>query len=345
MDVLFSGQLLTFILGIAILIFMHELGHFVAARLLKVEVEEFGLGFPPRIVKLFRAGGTDFTLNWIPLGGFVRLKGESDPDVEGGMAAASPWVRLTVLLAGPMTNILIGLILGIFLVYSWGEPVPNGVLVNTVSENSPAESAGLLPGDYFITINDAEIDYIQTAQDVIRENVERPTTFVMQREGETYTVTIVPRAEPPPGDGAIGVILDNETQPVGLVTAVTDGSEEFSRIVHALVTLPVQMVRGEVSAEEGRLVGYRGMFEIYRQIPSRLWFFMMISISLGILNLLPIPALDGGRIALILPEIFLRRRIPAQYENMIHLVGFIVLIALMIWINIQDWINPLKLPQ
>ena len=345
MNLLTSGQLLTFILGIAALIFMHELGHFVAARLLKVEVEEFGLGFPPRIVTLFRAAGTDFTLNWIPLGGFVRLKGENDPEVEGGMAAASPWVRLTVLLAGPFTNILIGLILGIMLVYSLGEPVPNQVLINAVSENSPADQAGLQPGDHFVTIHGVEIEYIQTAQDVIRENVEKETTFVMQRDGETYTVTIVPRADPPPNDGAIGVVLDNETQPVSITEAVVDGSGEFSRIVHALVTLPVQMLRGEVSAEESRLVGYRGMFEIYQQIPSRLWFFMMISISLGILNLLPIPALDGGRIALILPEIFLRKRIPARYENTIHLVGFIVLIALMIWINIQDWVNPIQLPQ
>ena len=89
-------QLLEFIAGIGILIILHELGHFLAARSLGVEVEEFGIGFPPRMVKLFQAGGTVFSLNWIPLGGFVRPKGENDPSVPGGLAAASPWVRLVV---------------------------------------------------------------------------------------------------------------------------------------------------------------------------------------------------------------------------------------------------------
>ncbi|MGB9639805.1 MAG: site-2 protease family protein, partial [Anaerolineales bacterium] len=106
-------QLLTFIGGIALLIILHEFGHFLAAKLLKVDVEEFGIGFPPRILKLFTAGGTEFTLNWIPLGGFVRIKGENDPDVPGGLAAANPWIRFAVISAGPITNILIGIILSV----------------------------------------------------------------------------------------------------------------------------------------------------------------------------------------------------------------------------------------
>lgn len=117
-------DLLTFILGIAVLIFVHELGHFLAARLLKVEVEEFGIGFPPRLVKLFERNGTIYSLNAIPLGGFVRPKGENDPSIEGGLAAASPWVRLGVLFAGPLMNLIVGVILGVLLFYSMGERVP-----------------------------------------------------------------------------------------------------------------------------------------------------------------------------------------------------------------------------
>src|SRR5512139_2779013 len=101
-------QLIVFILGLAALIFIHELGHVIPARLLNVEVEEFGIDFPPRLTKLFEHKGTVFTLNWIPLGGFVRPKGENDPSVPGGLAAASPWVRLGVLVAGPMMNLLTG---------------------------------------------------------------------------------------------------------------------------------------------------------------------------------------------------------------------------------------------
>lgn len=345
MDFLFSNQLITFIAGIAILIFLHEVGHFVAARLLKVEVEEFGLGFPPRIVKLFKAGGTEFTLNWIPLGGFVRMKGESDPTEKGGFASASPWVRLLVLFAGPFTNIMIGLVLGIFLFFSLGERIPEQVLVRDVAEDAPAAQAGLMDGDLFLEVNGVSINSMASLQEEISLNLGHPINILVDRGGEIVSVTLTPRENPPQGQGAIGVVLDNPTRPVSIAEAATNGASEFTRIIHTLVTLPVQMLSGNIEPEEGRLVGYKGMFEIYQQIPSRTWFFMMISISLGILNLLPFPALDGGRIALILPEIFLRRRIPARYENMIHLAGFIFLILLMVWINIQDFINPIDLPQ
>jgi regulator of sigma E protease len=129
MSLTFLSQLLPFIAGLAALIIVHELGHFLAARLFKVEVEEFGIGFPPRIVKLFEAGGTVFSLNWIPLGGFVRPKGENDPDVPGGLAAASPWVRLAVLFSGPAMNLLAGVILASLLFYNLGEPMVDKVTV------------------------------------------------------------------------------------------------------------------------------------------------------------------------------------------------------------------------
>ena len=129
-------QLILFIFGLAALILLHEVGHFVAAKLLKVEVEEFGIGFPPRLVKLFEFRGTSYTLNWLPLGGFVRPKGENDPTVKGGLAAASPWVRLGVLFAGPFMNIMIGILLGVLLFYSLGDPVLDRVVVTYVDSGS-----------------------------------------------------------------------------------------------------------------------------------------------------------------------------------------------------------------
>ena len=110
-----SIQLVQFVLGIAVLLVIHEFGHFLAARSMNVEVEEFGIGFPPRALKLFTYKGTMYSLNWLPLGGFVRPKGENDPTVPGGLAAASPWVRLGVLFAGPAMNLLVGVILAIIL--------------------------------------------------------------------------------------------------------------------------------------------------------------------------------------------------------------------------------------
>jgi regulator of sigma E protease len=337
-------QLFEFIIGLAALIFIHELGHFIAARLLNVEVEEFGIGFPPRAVKLFEHKGTVFSLNWIPLGGFVKPKGENDPSIEGGLAAATPWVRLGVLFAGPLMNILVGILLGILLFYTLGDRVQDKVLVAGVTAGSPAAEAGLMPGDLFISVNNEKIDSVTKLQDLIAKNLGKPVQIVVQRGGEQVEVTLVPRLEPPEGEGPMGVALDNPTRPVSLLTASYRGAYAAFENVRGILMLPVRLLSGDAAPQEGRLVGYKGMFDIYQRIESPLWFFMMISISLGIMNLLPIPALDGGRILLTLPEIIIRRRVPVKYENAIHLVGFAVLLLLLIYINLQDFINPIQLP-
>lgn len=337
-------QLLQFVLGLAALILIHELGHFIAARMLKVEVEEFGIGFPPRLLKLFEHRGTIFSLNWIPLGGFVRPKGENDPNIEGGLAAASPWVRLGVLFAGPIMNISVGILLGILLFYSLGDKVTDKVLVQFVSPDSPASQAGLQAGDLFISVDDQKIDGVAKLQELIDQKLGQSVRIVVQRGDQLITLNIIPRAQPPEGEGPMGIALDNPTKPVSLVTATSRGFYATYENIKGILMLPVRLMSGNATPEEGRLVGYKGMYDIYQRIQSPLWFFMMISISLGIMNLLPIPALDGGRILLTLPEIVIRRRVPMKYENAIHLVGFMLLVLLLIYINLQDFINPIQLP-
>ncbi len=345
MNFTFVSQLLQFILGLAALILLHEFGHFLVARLLKVEVEEFGIGFPPRIAKLFESNGTAFTLNWIPLGGFVRPKGENDPEVPGGLAAASPWVRLAVLFAGPVMNILIGIVLAVMLFYSLGEPIQSKVIVQAVAPQSPAQQAGLQKGDLITKIDGTAITGYDSISQVVTDNLGKQISLTYQRGGQAYTVNLIPRKSPPPNQGAIGIEMGHPTQPIGLPTAVVRGTQAAYDNVTGIFLLPVHMFNGSITPQEGRLVGYKGMFDIYQQIQNPLIFFMAISISLGVLNLFPVPALDGGRILLTLPEILFRRRIPPQYENMIHLVGFTVLLILLIYINVQDFINPLNLPK
>jgi regulator of sigma E protease len=340
----FVIQLGQFIAGLAVLIVIHELGHFVAARMLKVEVDEFGIGFPPRMITLFRAWGTQFSINWIPLGGFVRIKGESDPSVEGGMAAASPWARLTILLAGPMANITVGVALAIFFIYTLGEPVLERVQIQGVSPDSPAALAGLLAGDEIQTINGQEIKTVEQLQEIIYANLGKSVEVAYLRGEQVTVVDLTPR-DPPPDDGAIGIIMGYATQPTTWTKAIPGGFTLSKEYAVGVLSLPLRMIRGEVSPQEGRPVGYKGMFDIYQQIRNPLWFFMVISLSLGIFNLLPIPALDGGRILFTLPEIIVKRRVPPQYENAIHLVGFAMLIILLIYINLQDFINPLQLPK
>jgi regulator of sigma E protease len=343
--------------ALAALIVIHELGHFLLARLFKVEVEEFGLGFPPRLVTLFHAWGTKFTLNWIPLGGFVRPKGENDPNVPGGVAAASPWVRLSVLSAGPLANLLTGVILYAMIFTRIGMPIPDQVHIVDVAENSPAQMAGLRSGDLILRVNQTEIDSTSALERSIRANLGQQTVIVYEREEQVQQATLVPRSNPPQGEGAIGIIMGNPTRPISIFSAVPMGFRAVYEHSMMILSFPAQIIRGEVSPEEGRLVGLRGMFDIFQEVRtgeampaipaavSVLAFFATITISLGLLNLLPIPALDGGRILFTLPEIILRRRIPPQYENVINLVSFALLLMFLIYVNLQDFINPVQLPR
>ncbi len=344
MNNLLALNLFEFILGIAVLILLHEFGHFLVARLFNIEVEEFGIGFPPRMVKLFEHKGTEFTLNWIPLGGFVRPKGENDPDVPGGLAAASPWARLAVLAAGPLMNLLIGFLLAILFFFSIGEPILDQVIIRQVAPDSPASTAQLQEGDLILAIEGIEINGSQDVIDLISERLDQPVEITLQRGEQVLTTSMVPRSDPPEGQGAIGIVMGNPSRPVDAPTAVSRGAQLFSANVRGIVTLPGRLLSGDASPEEGRLVGYKGMFDIYQELDTPLYFFMAISISLGLLNLFPIPALDGGRILFILPEILLRKRIPQRYENAFTLVGFTLMILLLIYVNLQDFINPINLP-
>ena len=334
-------QLIQFIGGIAILIVVHELGHFFAARFFKVEVEEFGIGFPPRLATLFTSKGTRFTLNWIPLGGFVRPKGENDPSVPGGLAAANPWVRLAVLFAGPMMNILLGVILSVIIIYNLGEP--DKVKIAQISPDSPASLAGLQTGDIILAVNGEKVSSSGDLYNLIYDNLGVATLIIYQRGDQMGEVSLVPR-NPPPEDGAIGITMETIVKPTSWTRAVPRGMNAAYEYTRNVLALPLRIFQGEVSPAEGRPLGYKGMFDVYQEISNPLWFFMIITMSLGIFNLLPIPALDGGRIMLTLPEILIKRRIPPRYENMIHLVGFAMLLILLIYINLQDFINPVQIP-
>jgi regulator of sigma E protease len=342
--------------GIAALIIIHELGHFTAARLFKIPVDEFGLGFPPRIATLFTAGGTKFTLNMLPIGGFVRPKGENDPNIPDGLAAANPWVRLSVLLAGPLSNLLVGVVLYAVIISRIGSPILDQVQVLEVAPNSPAAAAGLLPGDLITMVNEVEIDGTESIQNAIYASLGETTQIEFAREGETHTVTLVPRVEPPEGEGAIGIVMSNPTEPVSVIAALPSGFDAVYTQSGMLLSFPVQILRGEMEPSEGRLLGFKGMFDVYQAVQeteveqnippgvNSLGFFATLTISFGILNLLPIPALDGGRIMFTLPEIILGRRVPPKYENAIHLVSLALLLMVLFFVNLQDFINPISLP-
>jgi regulator of sigma E protease len=343
--------------GLSALIIIHEFGHFFAARLFKIPVEEFGLGWPPRVATLFTAGGTKFTLNLLPIGGFVRPKGENDPDIPDGLAAANPWKRLGVLVAGPMANLLVGVVLYAMIINRLGVPIPDQVQVVEIAPDSPAAQAGLQPGDMILWVNDTEITSTEAIHTAIYDNLGKETQITYSRDGQQYTAVLTPRENPPEGQGAIGIVMSNPTEPVSVIAALPAGVGAVFNHSETLLTFPVKILRGQMDPSEGRLLGFKGMFDVYQAVQDAevtasvpagvniLGFFATLTISFGILNLLPIPALDGGRIMFTLPEIFLGRRIPPKYESAIHLVSLALLIMLLLFVNLQDFLNPITLPR
>jgi len=360
---LLSG--LIFVGVFAGVVLIHEFGHFVAARFLKVEVEEFGIGLPPRALRLFNWKGTDFTLNWLPLGGFVRPKGENDPTVEGGLAASKPWVRLGVLVAGSTMNLLAGLVVNTILFTQVGVPDMSQVMLYEVTQDSPAAQAGLQADDLILAIDGEQITGDEQFRSFIQSHLDQPMQITVQRGDETVEVTATPLSSRSAEEGALGILPGPPmVQAESFIQAIPFGGMYTYAQMRQIVSLPVMIVRNQLSPEEGRFIGLKGIYDLFGQAVSRdvesreevpptaseptpieptnftLQIIASLTLTLGIFNLLPFPALDGGRILFVLPELIFRRRVPPELENVVHAVGFALLIAFMLYINAMDFINP-----
>jgi regulator of sigma E protease len=331
-------------------------------------VEEFGIGLPtPGAITLFTWQGTRFTLNWLPLGGFVRPKGENDPNVEGGLAAASPWKRLAVLVAGPFMNLLTAAIVFSIIFNRVGVPDTQRVLVTDIVADSPAAQAGFVGGDIFVSGNSRPITNYDNLRAIVDANENNPVVFVVDRNGRQVELTAIPQLNSETNRVMIGVGLSVPfKQPDSWVQTLQLGVTSTFYGMRTLISLPAQMIRGTLAPEESRLIGLKGIYDIMEQsvthdveastsapvasanpmdAPIRtLNLIAALSISLGIFNLFPFPALDGGRILFVIPEIIFRRRVPHKFENLVHGLGMAFLLALMIYVNVMDFVNPVTLP-
>jgi regulator of sigma E protease len=362
---------IVFILAFGGMVLIHEFGHFIAARISGIEVEEFGIGLPtPGAITLFTWKGTRFTLNWLPLGGFVRPKGENDPNVPGGLAAATPWKRLFVLVSGPAMNLLTAVVIYAIIFSQVGIPDTNRLLVATVSPDSPAAEAGLQSGDVFVSGNDQTIRNFEDLRVIVDANADKPVVFLVERNGSQVEVTAIPRLNEVEKRVMIGVGLDAPLKESTSLTETLDMGARYTWLnIRGLLSLPAQMIRGTVTPEQGRFIGLKGIFDVFEQTISHdvqasgnpennsggpvaassnpldgpvrtLFVLASLSISLGVFNLLPFPALDGGRILFILPELIFRKRVSPQIENVVHGMGMALLLLFMLYVNLMDFINP-----
>lgn len=335
------------------IILVHELGHFWAALLSKIKVDEFGLGFPPRAAKLAERNGTVYSLNWIPLGGFVRPAGEDDPNVPGGLASASKRARLFVLFAGAGMNFITAFFI-FFAAYIVGPPA---IEILQVNPDSPALTAGLQEGDTILAVNGRKADTTGTLLQEIQANSGQAVTLLLDRNGSEVETDLVPRQPgeyDPAVDGPIGITLTfsedmNISRPIG--EAATESLNTMWEIVYLTVTVPAMLIQGDIEPSEARPISVVGISQIAGQaaessVERRNLFPILnmagfISVALGFTNLLPIPALDGGRILFVLIEAVRGRRIEPEREGMVHIVGMLVLLGLMVLLIVQDIVNPI----
>lgn len=358
------------------LIFFHELGHFLAAVWLKVKIKEFGIGFPPRLLGTARdktgkrrwffgsppadldSDDVVYSLNWLPLGGFVRPAGEDDPNVPDGLAASPKRVRFIVLAAGPAANLLIGFI--VFTIgYTLGWPVYNdSVNIAEVVSGAPADLSGLKPGDTILAINDEAVTTSNNRlTEVVRENLGAPITLTLRRDDQTLSIQVTPRTEWPQGQGPMGVTLESAWKLVEypLPQAVGLGVNEVFYQISETLMLPVRLTTGAIQANEVRFVSVVGLksindaavdtaLEINEWFPI-LRFMGTISVALALTNLLPLPALDGGRIMFVLIEAVRGRRIEPMREGLVHVMGLVFLLAVMALLVINDIFNPIIFPR
>ncbi len=348
------SDFLLFVAVLGTLIIAHELGHFIASKLSGVRVKEFGIGYPPRILTLFELKGTKYTLNWIPFGGFNLPEGEDDPSVPGGFAGASKRVRTAVLLAGPAANILLAF-LAFFLAFRFSAPDFERVQVIQVLEGTPADQGGILTGDIILSVGDQPITGTETVVDAVKSRMGMLTEIKLLRDGREVTVEVTPREKYPSNQGPVGVTLGHPAKAMSWPDAAKIGLENIGLQVNAILRLPGRLISGTASSEETRISGLKGIHDLLAWANSidrsaqrpflTLNMIGVISTGLALANLLPLPALDGGRLMFILFEAVFRRRISPRHEGMVHAIGFTLLLALMIYINLQDFVNPINLPR
>ena len=343
--------IIAFMAVLAVLIIAHELGHFITARATGVTVEEFGLGFPPRLLSVKR-GKTLYSLNAIPLGGFVKMAGEEDPEVPGSLASKSIGARLLVLSAGSLMNLLLPLLL-----FSIAFMVPHNlviepVIAKEVAPDSPAVRAGIRPGDTILSVNEQPVNSRGDLSRYVHLNLGREISLLVQHDDSTTEIVqLTPRWKPPQDQGAIGIIFDLEA--VRLNRTVISQHEPFWRAiprgVGACIETFVLFKNGIVSMIIGvapvELAGPVGIAQITGEVAKAgisplLEFAAFLSINLAIINIFPLPALDGGRIAFVLLEWVRRgKRISARAEGTVHFIGFVLLMVFFLAVTYQDIIR------
>jgi regulator of sigma E protease len=348
--------LVAFLVMLGLLVLVHELGHFLTAVWLGIKVDEFGLGYPPRALTLLERNGVKYTLNWLPIGGFVRFGGEGETLYGvGSLAQAAAWKKIIVLVAGPLMNLVLAFLIfgSIFAVQ--GVPA-DGARINKVYAGTPAAVAGFQSGDIMLELGGQPIGRnLRLISGIARRAPGQPLDVLVQRGDQQvrFPVTPGPWTDENGAKHDIGFGFGYTPNPqivhVGLPTALGVGFNYTWEVLGDFISGLGQMIGsllGQNAAPPGGVTGVvgiaRGTGEVIQQsgLNGFLRWTALISLNLFLVNLLPIPALDGSHIMFSLIEMARRgKKIPPEKEAMVHAVGFMMLMGLMLIITVSDVAN------
>jgi regulator of sigma E protease len=344
-------NILWFIPILSVMMFVHEFGHFITARMSGITVLEFGFGLPPRLWG-FKRNGVIYSINWIPFGAFVKMLGEEDPTAPGSFASKPRGIRAIVLSAGSAMNFLLA-VAAFSMVYIVGVPgvAPDGpVTIAQIAPDSPAQAAGLQAGDVIVGFNGDSVN-VQSFRDDTQANLDQRVEVDYQRDGQARSTTLTPRSNPPEGQGAIGIVISGGLIHLPPLTAIQQGFLQTVHVIGVTLSVPKMLLEGTIAPSDARLVGLVGMAQATSEtvsyvVDTGFWYPLFVltglfSAGLSIANMLPIPALDGGRLFFVILEWIRGRRIPPEREAAFHFVGIVLLLTLMVIISFNDYISPM----
>ena len=341
-------SILIFLLILGVLVMAHEAGHFLVAKLNGIRVLEFCLGMGPQLVK-FKKGETVYSIRLFPIGGACMFDGE-DGNVEGGGPGdehcfnnASVWARIATVVAGPICNFILAFLFSVIIVNFSATDLP---IITQVTEGGAAAEAGILPGDEIVSINGEKVHLYREVQVISQLNRGEAYEMVLNRDGELIKVSFAPKYDEQEGRYYMGLAGAVYEEFRGL-DSLKYGFYEVRYAAVSTYKSLLQMIQGQVKTEDmSGVVGIANMVgETYEAVKPAGWQYVLLtmmnlaailSVNLGIINLLPLPALDGGRLVFLAVEVVRGKPVPPDKEGMVHAIGFVFFMVLMVFLVFND---------
>ncbi|MGI5898880.1 MAG: M50 family metallopeptidase [Christensenellales bacterium] len=333
-------SVLAAILVIAIIILIHEAGHFAVARWMKIPVKEFAIGFGPKLLSWER-NSVIYSLRWIPLGGYVRFYGEENDDDEFAYANYNVYKRIFVTVAGVLANLISAAIISIVVLMTYGAVSGAYSSIAAVEEGSPADLAGLMAGDRFVTVDSRPVQTGQDVIDLISPARNQSVQVVMERDGESREFTLTPIFDEAEQRSMVGIQISTNyiRSPLPFLQAVPVSVGYVYELVSQTLFAIKDMIFG--GAAQGELMGIVGTVTVVSEgirqgFEMLLLFAVIISVNVALINILPLPAVDGGKLIFLALEAIRGRPIDPNKEGMVHFAGIVLFFGLAVLLTYKD---------